>query len=172
MSPPRFALDTNVLVYAEGILRATGDGPKVELSRSLMRGLLLARAPPIASVQVLGELHRVLTRKGGVSQREAESRVRRLMDACDIREITASIFAAAMTLSTDHRLRIFDAMILAAAAEAGAEILLSEDLKDGFTWRGLTVRNPFAAEPDARISQALIPTAADCDSRGIPLRAE
>lgn len=89
-----------------------------------MRGLLLARARPMVSVQILAELHRVLTGKGGVSQREAESRVRRLMDACDIREITASIFAAAMTLSTDQRLRIFDAMILAAADEAGAHVLL------------------------------------------------
>lgn len=102
--PPRIALDTNVLVYAEDILRAPDDGPKVELSRYLMRGLLLARAPPIASVQVLAELHRVVTRKGGASQREAESRVRRLIDACDIREMTASIFVTATTLSTDHRL--------------------------------------------------------------------
>ena len=151
MSPSRIALDTNVLVYAEGILRAPDDGPKVELSRYLMRGLLLGRARPIAAVQVLAELHRVLTRKGGASQRDAEGRVRRLMDACDVREISASIFAAAMTLSTDHRLQIFDAMILAAAAEAGADVLLSEDLQDGFTWRGLTVRNPFAEAPDGRV---------------------
>ena len=46
-------------------------------------------------------------------------------------------------------------MILAAAAEAGADVLLSDDLQEGFTWRGLTVCNPFTAEPDARIAQAI-----------------
>ena len=70
-------------------------------------------APPIASVKVLAELHGVLTREGGVSQREAESHVRRLIDACNIREMTASIFSAAMTLSTDRQLWIFDAMTMA-----------------------------------------------------------
>ena len=61
----------------------------------------------------------------------------------------------AMTMSTDHPMQIFDAMIMAAADEAGAHVLLSEGLQDGFTWRGLTVCNPFAAEPDARIAQAI-----------------
>ena len=77
-------------------------------------------APPIASVRVLTELHGGLTRKGGASQRDAESLVRRLMDACDIREMTASIFSAAMTLSTDRQLWIFDAMTM-----AGTDRLLS-----------------------------------------------
>ncbi|WP_205963481.1 PIN domain-containing protein [Roseicella aquatilis] len=31
------------------------------------------------------------------------------------------------------------------AAEAECRLLLSEDIQDGFTWRGVTVRNPFAA---------------------------
>ena len=61
----------------------------------------------------------------------------------------------AMTMSTDHPMQIFDAMIMAAADEAGAHVLLSEGLQDGFTWRGLTVCNPFAAEPDARISHVI-----------------
>jgi predicted nucleic acid-binding protein len=34
--------------------------------------------------------------------------------------------------------------VLAAAAEAGCRLLLSEDLQDGFTWQGVTVTNPFA----------------------------
>ena len=28
----------------------------------------------------------------------------------------------------------------------GFRLLLSEDLQDGFTWRGVTVANPFAAQ--------------------------
>jgi predicted nucleic acid-binding protein len=34
--------------------------------------------------------------------------------------------------------------MLAAAADAGCRLLLSEDLQEGFTWRGVTVVNPFA----------------------------
>jgi predicted nucleic acid-binding protein len=37
--------------------------------------------------------------------------------------------------------------MLAAAAQAGCRLLLSEDMQDGFTWRGVTIRNPFAATP-------------------------
>jgi predicted nucleic acid-binding protein len=50
----------------------------------------------------------------------------------------------ATDLATDHGLTIWDSVVLAAAAEAGCRLLLSEDLQDGFTWRGVTVTNPFA----------------------------
>lgn len=51
----------------------------------------------------------------------------------------------ATDLATDHNLRIWDAVVLSASAEAGCRLLLSEDLQEGFTWRGVTVTNPFAA---------------------------
>jgi hypothetical protein len=34
---------------------------------------------------------------------------------------------------------------LAVAAKGSCRLLLSEDLQDGFSWRGVTVANPFAA---------------------------
>jgi hypothetical protein len=37
-------------------------------------------------------------------------------------------------------------MILSAAADARCRLLLSEDLQEGFTWRGVTVVNPFRAQ--------------------------
>jgi predicted nucleic acid-binding protein len=52
-----------------------------------------------------------------------------------------------MALAADHRFDIWDACIIAAAADAGCRLLLSEDLADGLTWRGLTLANPFAAKP-------------------------
>ena len=64
-------------------------------------------------VQALGELFRVLVGKGGFSRDVAR--------------------ASLMTWR--------DAVILAVAADAGC-LLLSEDMQDGFTWRGLTVANP------------------------------
>ena len=35
--------------------------------------------------------------------------------------------------------------MVAVAAEVGCRLLLSEDMQDGFSWRGVTVVNPFAA---------------------------
>lgn len=45
--------------------------------------------------------------------------------------------------------------MLAVAAESGCRILLSEDLHDGFTWRGITAVNPFAATPSPLLSAVL-----------------
>ena len=38
-----------------------------------------------------------------------------------------------------------DKASIVAAASAGCDLLLSEDMHDGMVWRGTTVRNPFAA---------------------------
>ena len=50
-----------------------------------------------------------------------------------------------MELSCSHQLFLWDAIMLATAAVAGCRVLLSEDMHPGFTWRGVTVRNPFAS---------------------------
>jgi predicted nucleic acid-binding protein len=65
------------------------------------------------------------------------------------------VLDGALTLAADHHIQVYDAIIVAAAAEAGAELLLSEDLHDGFTWRCVTVTNPYGPFPDARIAPLL-----------------
>jgi predicted nucleic acid-binding protein len=62
---------------------------------------------------------------------------------------------AATDLATDHRLSIWDAVILSAAADSGCRLLLSEDLQDGFTWQGVTVANPFASTLHPLLEAAL-----------------
>jgi hypothetical protein len=54
---------------------------------------------------------------------------------------------AAADLAADHRIGIWDAVILTAASASGCRLLLSEDLQDGLTWGGVTVANPFAGAP-------------------------
>ena len=51
---------------------------------------------------------------------------------------------SATDLASDHGLTIWDSVVLAASAEAECRLLPSEDLQEGFTWRGVTVTNPFA----------------------------
>jgi len=62
-----------------------------------------------------------------------------------------------MDLAAEHGLSIWDSVILAASAEAGCRLLLSEDLQDGFTWRGVTVTNPFSANVHPLLKAALAP---------------
>lgn len=52
---------------------------------------------------------------------------------------------AAADLATDHQLSISDAVILAAPAEGRCRLLFSEDMQEGFTWKGATVTNPSAS---------------------------
>jgi predicted nucleic acid-binding protein len=47
-------------------------------------------------------------------------------------------------LPAAHRLFVWDAVMLASAADAGCRLLLSEDFQDGFFWNGVTVTNPFS----------------------------
>jgi predicted nucleic acid-binding protein len=62
-------------------------------------------------------------------------------------DTSAAVIVKAVDLAADHKLRIWDSVILAATAEAGCRLLLSEDLEEGFTWQGVTVANPFSATP-------------------------
>ena len=98
-------------------------------------------------VQALGELFNVLVRKGRLPAQSARRRILSLRDTFDVIGTTPAAMLAALDLVTDHRFSIWDATIVAAAAQADCRLLLSEDMQDGFTWSGTTVVNPFAATP-------------------------
>lgn len=133
----KIALDTNVLAYAEG----AGDDARCAAARALLEDLA-SRAVMIPA-QSLGELYRVLT---GKLKRDAEAVRTALLDWSDAYEVADSTWPtlqAAIDLACDHRMQIWDGLILSVAAENRCRLLLSEDLQHGFTWRGVTVINPF-----------------------------
>jgi len=101
----------------------------------------------VIPAQVLGELFNVLTRKARQTPRAARSAIMHWHDAFPIVETSTATIIAAIDLAADHRLGIWDAVVLSAAAETSCRVLLSEDLQDGFTHRGVTVVNPFASRP-------------------------
>lgn len=135
----RVALDTNILVYAEGV-----NGERMYREAAALVGPL-PRDNGALPAQVLGELFYVLVRKGGRSSRAARDALVKWQDAFPIIDTSPAVMLAAADLAADHELSIWDAIVMAAAAEAGCRLLLSQDLHDGFTWRGVTVTNPFAA---------------------------
>lgn len=145
----RVALDTNVLAYAEGV-----NGPAMkESATDLVRRLPAGSA--VLPVKTLGELFNVLVRKAGRSPANAQTAILTWMDAFPVVDTSREAIVAATDLATNHRLGIWDAVILAASAQAGCRLLLSEDLQHGFTWSGLTVTNPFSSSPHALLAALL-----------------
>jgi hypothetical protein len=68
---------------------------------------------------------------------------------------TAAVLRQATGLSADHQLRTWDAIVPATAADAGCQLLLTEDLQGRFSWAGVTVVNPFAV-PSRKLLSALL----------------
>ncbi|MCC7049483.1 MAG: PIN domain-containing protein [Alphaproteobacteria bacterium] len=134
----KVALDTNILACAEGV-----NGPD---RRRLVLDVL-RRLPTDAVVvpaQALGELFNVLVRKAAWKPRDARAALLAWSDSFVTIASTTPIMHAAADLAVDHRLGIWDCVILASAAEEKCRLLLSEDLQEGFTWRGVTIVNPLA----------------------------
>ena len=133
------AVDTNILAYAEGV-----NGPQ---NKQAAIALLQALPPEstLLPVQALGELFSVLVRKARRSRADASAAVLSWGDAFPLIETSNDVLLAATDLAQAHQLSLWDAVMLSAAADARCRLLLSEDLQDGFTWRGVTVANPFAS---------------------------
>lgn len=147
----RVALDTNILVYAEG----ANDASHQAKARALVKAL--PAAATVVPVQVLGELFRVLTRKASLPPQRARERVLQWSDTFECVPTSFTTMVAAIDISAAHGLAIWDSVILAAAAEAGCRLLLSEDLQAGFTWQGVTVTNPLVTPQHPLLDAILVP---------------
>lgn len=139
----RLAFDTNLLAYAEG----AGDPARVQRAQQVAAGCAAAgdRVQILLPTQVLGELYNVLTRKLRQPATRARDNVLRWADTFAVADAGWATFQSAIDLCEAHGLQFWDALILCTAAEQRCRVLLSEDLQSGFTWRGVTVVNPFAA---------------------------
>lgn len=145
----RVALDTNILVYAEGV---NGEARQKATLEIISR---LPRASTFIPVQVLGELFRVLVGKSPLSPKVAQARVAGWQASFPLIETSMLVLSSAIELAVQHKFRIWDGVVLSAAAEADCRLLLSEDLQDGFTWRGVTVANPFAGKKNELLTGLL-----------------
>jgi predicted nucleic acid-binding protein len=146
----RYALDSNILLYAEGI----NDAERRDVANNLV--LAMGDDPLIIPVQVLGEVQLALTLKAGLSREKAEERINWWIDDSFVQDTSFAVFKTALAITSIYGFRIWDAIILAAAAEAGARYLFSEDMHDGFTWGDTEIVNPFAAEPKPIVKKLLV----------------
>ena len=124
--------DTNILVYAQ---ETNGKGDR---ARALLEG------GGKLSVQVLNEFTAVSRRK---QQKDWDEIAEAIADVLVVVDpplaLTLDLHAAARTLAEDHQLSFYDALIIAAAIEAGCNTLFSEDMQHGRSVGGLAIVNPF-----------------------------
>ena len=143
------ALDTNILAYALGI----NDAGRRTRAESLIAALREANV--VIPVQVLGELFRVLTGKAGWARDVAQASILKWQAVYALAPSTPVTLSSALDLAVAHAFPIWDAMILAAASESGCRLLLSEDMRDGFAWRGVTIVDPLKDSPHPLLVRAL-----------------
>lgn len=145
----RIALDTNILAYAEGL----GDAGRC--ARALKLVDEIAAEEIVLPAQTLGELYRVLTGKAGREAGQARSAILGWADCFAVADSTWTAFQGALDLSASHGLQFWDALILSVAADHRCRLLLSEDMQDGFVWRGVSVVNPFGETPHPLLAAVL-----------------
>ena len=133
-------LDTNVFVY----LFDETDDRKRATAELLIREAV-AGGTGVVSYQVVQEALNVLTRKLGVSSSDA----RRFLDAvlAPLWRVGPSpdLYVRALEVRERYGFAFYDALIVAAAQDAGCTRLLSEDLQHGQRLGDLTVVDPFRA---------------------------
>lgn len=131
-------VDTNVLIYAHD--------PR-EREKSAAADRLLARLwdddSGALSTQVLQEFYNVATGKLRLAPPSARGIVANYAEWAAV-ETTPQLIVSASVLHELHDINFWDALIVEAALLAGADTLLTEDLRDGRKFGELTVRNPFS----------------------------
>lgn len=137
------ALDSNIIIYAEDI----HSDERHSAAQKLVEQIKVDRI--VLPLQSVGETLSWLIRKGGIPKAIAADRMEDWTGQFATQSTTLNVFKLCRELVALHDFQVWDAVILASAAEAGADILLSEDMQHGFTWRGVTIVNPFLKEPSS-----------------------
>ncbi|MEI5681452.1 MULTISPECIES: PIN domain-containing protein [unclassified Mesorhizobium] len=125
-------IDTNVLVYL-----ASGDRTKADRAEEILK------EGGTISVQVLNEFASVARRKLGMTWSETHVFLSTFREVLTVVPMTEEIHVAGLALAERYRLSVYDGMIVAAALDAGCDVVLSEDMQDGLIVDGrLVIRNP------------------------------
>ena len=149
---PLFFLDTNVFVYALLASEPLKKRRALELVEQA-----LGSHTGCTSHQVIQEFSNVATRK--FAQRFTADQCKQFIDAAmeplnRVASSNASV-SAALDLQAETRYSFYDCMVLAAALQAGADVLYTEDLQNGQWIRGtLRVVNPFLLTANEALSNS------------------
>jgi predicted nucleic acid-binding protein len=132
-------VDTNILIYAYDL----DAGAKHKQAAELIRSLWENRSG-VLSTQVLQEFYVNVTQK--IPKPVPLAAARGIIDAYRAWQVEVNTVATVLLASEyqeRNRLSFWDSMIVAAAVQGGAAVLLTEDLNAGQLIEGVEVRNPF-----------------------------
>ena len=134
MKDERYFLDTNVVLYA-----VDADDRKADIADGLVcSGCIL-------SSQIFNESVEVMRRKWKAPWESVRSFLEYLeSNAIQVEAITLETHLRALDVAEATGIRIYDALLVAAAEQAKCSTLYTEDLNHGQRIGTITVRNPFA----------------------------
>ena len=136
----KFFLDTNVIIYAvEGLPASKSDVAEEFILRGIKDGL------GVISYQVQECLNAV-TRKARIALPlpDALDFMRNTLEPlCTVFLESTALFEAALGVHGRYQYSFYDSLIIAAALEAGCDLLYSEDLHHGQHIGRLRIENPF-----------------------------
>ncbi len=125
--------DTNVIVYAFG-----RDDPRTAAAVRLLAG------GGVIGVQTLNEFVAFAVRKLRMPWRDVLEALRAIRVICPSPvSLTLQVHEDALRIAGRYGYHIYDSLVIAAALDASCRTLYSEDMQDGQTIEGLTIRNPF-----------------------------
>ena len=136
-------VDTNVLLYALD----EADPAKQAAARAWRTALWKSRKGR-TGFQVLQEFYVNVQRKWPSAVEQARAEVRDLLAWHPV-AVDAALLERGWKIQDRYRISFWDAMIVAAARASSCRYLLTEDLQAGQSLDGVTIVNPFLAEPES-----------------------
>jgi predicted nucleic acid-binding protein len=134
----RVALDSNILIYAEL-------EPESEKGTRSADAILRAARDGVIPAQVLGEYLRFVQRRAPAAFEGAIRQAFMYQAVFLTPPTTVAMIQKAADLARANRIQMWDCVVCAACIQAGASVLLTEDMQDGRIIEGMRLMNPFAA---------------------------
>lgn len=134
-------IDSNVFVY---LFDETDEGKRGRAERIVEAGLQANSAS--ISFQVVQETLNVITGPklaSPMGDDDAKSFMEEVLAPLWRVSPSSTLYRRALDVRSRYRYGFYDALIIAAALQAGCTRLYTEDLQDGQKINGLTIENPF-----------------------------
>lgn len=133
-------VDTNILIYAYD----TSSSEKHLIAQRILESLWITQNG-VVSTQVLQEFYVNVTQKMAqpMSPEQAYNIMKKYVSVWRVHTNTPETILLAVKTQMQYKLSFWDALIMAAAIQSKAEVLLTEDWNHGQIVEGITIQNPF-----------------------------
>lgn len=126
-------VDSNILLYL-----ISADTKKADRAEQLLSERI------VISVQVLNEFANVARRKHAMAWAPLRQVLESIQHFAQVQALDLATHQRGLALAQRYQLSLYDAMIAAAALQAGCTTLMSEDFSAGQRFeQKLTIQNPF-----------------------------